>query len=1004
MELASRLGVWAGARFPFPRRFLVDILGRVLGPAEDRLTPEIMSFSLMARLPELLPLPELAPVRHYIETAGPDALAEVSEQIGRVFDRYLVYRPDVLQAWQQEEAGDLSPEQRWQPIVWRSLVTHLGAEPLGARILELERALGAEDRTFDLPPRVSLFGLSTLPPMYVHVLELIARHVDVHMFLHTPSPHYFGDARPRSAALREAMRRPSADGGGGLGETDGPLGDWGHVLREFQLIWSGTAHRDGPAPMVEPKSDTLLHALQGLVFHRRAPSPGSTLAPDDDSVMVHSCHGPLREIEVLHDQLLAVFEDGSIGPRDVIVMTPDIDAYAPYIHAVFQGQTMRTRIPFTVADRGVASGHEVMTALGRVLAVAQGRVTAPEVMDLLGVDCIRQRFELTQEDVETARPWIIEAGIRWGLDAEHRASHGQLSVDANTWRQGLDRMFLGMAMPEGASFGDASPLPVASGSEAPLVGRLAAFLETLERVASLLSVDRTPADWAHALRLVMDLAVVDSEDTARQRHELIDALFRLVDTAAAAGFAGTLSLAVLWRRLEASLGQTASSEGFLSGAVTFSELVPMRSVPFQVVCLIGMNDGAFPRSDRPPSFDLMAPRENRRVGDPSRREDDRTLFLEALLSARQRLVVSYVGQDIQTDAQQPPSVLVSELLDLVEQGHGAQARSRIVVTHPLAAFSERYFDGSDPRLFSYVPLHRDAAEVSLGTDRVAPKFLSEPLPPPETGPIALADLERFIQNPSQAFLGRLGIRLWRDLSTLEAREPLSPGNLEKHALRKRALELRFAGHDHAQVRRELMMTGQLPLAAMGAALYDALVPELDSIVTQVTELRGGEPERRIDVELGRIVGTLAGVHGNRGVYWRPGSVGPKYRFLAWLRHLVLTEVMGPSSTHFIGTKDSMALGRVTGAAAHLEAIVDLYREGLTRPLPLFPASSQAYADPKRCEPLAAAVSAFDKTFSDGSDDYVRLAFQSARPLDDPEFVALARRVAVPLVEAEKAGV
>ncbi|MGH7291879.1 MAG: exodeoxyribonuclease V subunit gamma, partial [Myxococcota bacterium] len=373
----------------------------------------------------------------------------------------------------------------------------------------------------------------------------------------------------------------------------------------------------------------------------------------------------------------------------------------------------RPRIPNRFADRPVRADNEVAEAFTALLGLLRGRLTAAEVLDVLRRDPVRARFGIAGDDLELVRRWITETGVCWGIDADHRAAHDQPAADQNTWRFGLDRLLLGYAMPGDGlvQFGDALPYDDLEGGEAVLLGRLADFCDALFTAQATLAAPRSPAGWRDELGRLLERLVARSPATAHQ-HELIRAgLATLAARAEAAGFAELLRLETVQAQLDDELQRGATAHGFLSGGVTICELLPMRSIPFKLVCLLGMNDDAFPRQGRPLGFDRIAAQP--RPGDRSVRDDDRYLFLEALLAARQQLVISYVGQRITDNQPLPPSVVVQELLDTIERTFvapdGQTVAARIVVTHPLQPFSPRYFRGAEDRLFSYSNAYRAGA-------------------------------------------------------------------------------------------------------------------------------------------------------------------------------------------------------------------------------------------------------------------------------------------------------
>ena len=583
-------------------------------------------------------------------------------------------------------------------------------------------------------------------------MRALARHVEIHLFVLSPTPEYWGDV----ATDREARRSLKRDGGAELdaGKRANELHlDLGHPL----LASFGKLGRDFHASLVEggdldfeigdlhapPEGGTVLAGLQRDVYRLERPGrdgvPRRRLEAGDRSLRVHACHGSMREVEVLCEELIASFEaDPTLDPQDVVVMTPDIKHYAPYIEAVFgvreRSDRATTRgegeIPYRIADRWPDPRDEVIDAFFAGLDVVIGRFAAPDVFDLLGRPCVAECFGLTRRDLEIIEGWLESSGIRWGVDQAHRVEEAQPATSANTWRFGLDRLLLGVALEGGAGtlFAEVQPDGEAEGQRAETLERLLEAVGFLEAARLELSDARSPAAFCDALGHFLSGLIADDDDRHDQHLLLKRTLGDVAAQAENAGYERELILASFREQVERQLRHARRSTGFLAGGVTFCELVPMRSIPFRVVGLLGMNDGVFPRVDHPPGFDWMARKPER--GDRSTRDDDRFLFLEALLSARDRLVITYVGQSVRDGSVLPPSVAVSELLDVVcdsfdlaegaasnAGGAGADERERvrsaIEIRHPLHAHGRHYFDGTIEGFPIHRRVHRELATIDI---------------------------------------------------------------------------------------------------------------------------------------------------------------------------------------------------------------------------------------------------------------------------------------------------
>ncbi|MGK4002826.1 exodeoxyribonuclease V subunit gamma [Sorangium sp. So ce1036] len=985
LELAQHLGIWANARFPFPRRFIEEALAAVLdAPASEapRFTPEQIVWSIAALLPDLVTQPAFAELRGYLEG---DALGvrrlDLAARVADLFDQYPVYRPDRVLAW---EAGE---DDGWQSSLWRALVARVGATHIARRAADFAAAAARlGEAPSGLPCRISIFGIGSLPPLFVDLFAALGRLIEVHLFLLSPSREHWAEIRSRreiARELRAAHRNgPAAEPEEALALAEGNplLASLGRMGRDFQFVLeSRVDYVEDPRDLyVDPLAAgprSMLAVLQSDILslrHRRAGDPATPPLPvarDDRSITIHVCHGPMREVEVLRDQILAMLHDvPGLEPHDILVMSPDLKTYAPLVEAIF-GTDPRERdhVPFRIADRGIEAESPVLEAFFALLSVVAGRVSASAVLELLGREPIRTAFAIAEDELDALRGWVVESNVRWGIDAAHRARSKQPAFHETTWRFGLDRLLLGYAMPgEGrVLFQGTLPFDDVEGSDGDLLGRFAAGCERLFALEQALAGPHPVAVLHEKLSAALDGLLAAPDGHAHELQALREALADLVEDAREAGFDEPVPLEVVRARLEARLGEPGGAHAFLARGVTFCALLPMRSIPFRVVCLLGMNDEIFPRAARAASLDLIA--EHPRRGDRSPRDEDRYLFLEALLSARDRLLLTYVGQSMRDHAEIPPSVVVSELLDAIDEGftldppaRGARirpAREHVLVRHPLQPFSPVYFRaGGDARLFSYAARFCEGARALIDPRVEEPPFFHARLRPPDEPitAVTLDQLSEFFRNPMRALLrDRIGLRLEEGDEDVPDREPMDLSPLDKYQLGSDLLRRALGGDDPRAAYQYLRASGALPLGAVGRCRFEQRLPEIERMTAEIRRHADGEPlaPREIDLLAGgaRVTGWLRELWPGAQVRYRFGKVKASNELALWIRHLALqlaAKPGDPSESLFVGYDGKVEVVRyrpVADALGHLAALVDLYRAGQEQPLPFFPETSLAYA-------------------------------------------------------------
>lgn len=808
------LGICAAVSAELPARFLWRAYQMVLN---DLGLPEVSPFDknditwrLFRRLPALLHQPDFVSLQRFLsEDDDARKRYQLAHCLADLFDQYQVYRADWLEDWTQGQdywrnahgqSFALPEEHRWQASLWRDLVEDIPSEQrIFSRAALHQRFLHTLDGLASPPPglprRIIVFGISALPKQTLDALLALSRFSQILLCVHNPCQYYWADIIEHKELLRVHSRRHREKMPPDWCEetlhlhANPLLAAWGKQGRDYIGLLNEI---DDPERYqqwfqridvfedysTQEASATLLLRVQQAILDLE-PLPESEARPCvrvDDSLMFHVAHSAQREVEILQDQLLSLMATQSIEPRDIIVMVPDIDRYAPHIRAVFgQIATDDPRyLPFSVNDQRERGQNPLLIALESLLHLPESRCCVSEVLDLLDVPALLKCFAIDANRLPTLIQWIQEAGIRWGLHAEQRQSLGlPAALEQNTWRFGLRRMLLGYAVGAADPWQDIEPYDEIAGLDAALLGPLIQLLDALDQTWQTLSAPMEAMAWGQCFRELLERFFV--ADTERDVLTL-EALFAALDDWEAlcqrVDLQGPLPLTVMREIWLGALDQADLSQRFFAGRINFCTLMPMRAIPFQVVCLLGMNDGDYPRESLHLSFDLMQALKSYRPGDRSRREDDRYLFLEALLSARRTFYISWIGRSLQDNSPLSPSLLVGQLRDYLaagwqlENADDAEAGScllqALTVEHPLQAFSERYFQTShhadyDPRLFTYAHEWRSAWDQTLS----APSD-SQSLPPLSLqAPLNLELLAGFLRYPVKAFFNQR-LKVWLD--------------------------------------------------------------------------------------------------------------------------------------------------------------------------------------------------------------------------------------------------
>lgn len=1025
-ELSHRLGstgphngVCANVLFPFPAAVIGWVIdaahGREIDVYERRTAPDPWSpprlvWTLLDVLDEVDDLGAFG--AHIAGDSGRARRLPALRHAADLFDRYAVHRPDMVRAWASNLDIDaptdvdgvgqpLPSTATWQPRLWRAARRRLG--PSFA-----ERVTTAAERLEDagpipaLPTRLAVYGLTSLPATYVEILDALAEAHDVHLFLLHPSPALWSRTAP---VLDGATARPRRAEDPTAEVPRHPLvSSWGRDAREMQVVLAGRGSAPGDPHEAITRvmaNGTLLARLQQDVRgdvvppgppiegeqDRRVPleatAPPQADAPRraaDDSLQVHACHGRLRQVEVLRDVVLGLMsDDPTLQPRDIVVMCPDVETFAPLVDAVFGADVRLEEVGFgdteaplagrlpdvrvRLADRSLRQVNPLLRTVADLLRLPDGRVEASTILELAHRDPVRTRFGFSSDDLETLEEWVDELAIRWGLDGDHRARHG-LETDANTWRAGLDRLLLGVAVTEDGPRTVAGLVPHddVEGGAVDLAGRFVELVARVESVVEGLRDPRPVATWCDAVRTAASLLTHVRDDAGWQRIQLDRLLDDLRDQAGGDAAPDVpVTLAELRTLLDDALRGRPSRANHRTGDLTVCTLVPMRSVPYRVVCLLGLDDETFPRRSVPSGDDLIG--RVPVVGDRDPRTEDRQLLLDALLAARDHLVITYRARDERTNAEVPPAVPVAELLDVLDatarpaDGHGC-ARDLLIRRHPLRAADLRTFDPDDP--FGFDPVAVEATRARLGPQREPASFLDVlPAPAPAPTTVEWADFVRFLDKPVKGYLRhRLGISLREADDPLDDLLPVEMSGLPEWQVGTRLL----AGAVEGRLDRWLAAErsrGTLPAGQIGVAKVDEIVASVQVIAAKANEQCGellAQPAEPVEVDLRvgdlHLVGAIENVKPDLLAVLDYGRPKPKRLLKLWLPWVAL-HAMGRGRTGLMVTRGKKPSSRNvkhpevarlchldeplsrSDALARLEVMAELFRAGHERPLPLF---------------------------------------------------------------------
>lgn len=920
LRLAEYTGVSANLDFVFPGALMKRLTGIKAGERTPWPEKQELIWRVFDRLLRLPDKPEFENVRSYLEDDATCIKSfRLARRIADTFDQYQVYRPEMVLDWLSPRPKSMPEDRRdhWQPELFRSLFSH----PSHCKTYHFDKFLRSKASHGD--EAVHVFGVSVLPPLFIEMLRRASEERDVCLYLLNPSAEYWGDSKTVRQKRWLEKRTGKAAWELYIQENHDLLDNLGAAGRDFfDNIQGADDLFTEEEQYSEIERKNVLTGIQTDILHLEN---GGETYETDSSVVINSCHNPLREAEVLYDQLLELFDrDKSLTPSDILVMTPDIEKYAPYIRAVFDNPySENERIPYSVADVGEKHINRPAGIFLELVEALRGDFTLADVFRLLSSPIIADTFKISRTGMDTLASVLELTGAFWGHGSEHLQKRGLDTDCLFTWERALRRVALGLAEGNtGAVYNDAAgtDIPFSLAAE---IGGLMKFADLSSKYAAELEGTKTPGEWCSTLS---DIA---SDFFTAPYAQADDMLYLEKCIADAARETENLSAEIpfepVYERIKETLSETRGAKGFISGRVTFCAMLPMRSIPFRVICIMGLNENTFPRQKVTLEFDLMA--KHPKPGDRDNRDSDRYLFLETLVSAREKLILSYTGQSERDNSELPPSVLITELAEHIKSRFNTE---NLITNHRLHSFSRHYFDGE--RLFTYSAERYKAAEKFASAKGNA-DFAGKAVPAEVPVEVTLEDFESFFVSPAGHFLRRvLGIDTEIRDESLPETEVMTMDTLRSYSVEDSTLRRSLEGNDPESMLAYLFETAQLPPENLGRYHITDIEKKNNRAFHLAGERLGGLPaEAEIDtVAAGlRIKGKIPGVRAGRHVYIKPSSLKPKDVIRGWIRHLLLN-ASTPTDTFLIGTGSEI---NITPADTKpLEALAEIYKKGQNSPL------------------------------------------------------------------------
>ena len=1005
-NLALKSGISANIDFPFLKNFILEVLISYGYTQEENIwDKDTLTWRIFRLLPNYED--EFETLGNYV--AGEERRRfQLAEKLGALYDQYMVYRWDWLKSWSEGQRAIVKPgivesldssHEEWQMKLWQELSSQAN-DSFQQTLLNFISRQNFSREQLKLPERISIFGVTNMPTVFIDFFEALSSACEVRFFYLNPCAEYWGDISMKKSLFIRQNKDDIPHSPNAL------LKSWGLLGRDFLNLLLDRTEFNVEELFVEPQGSSVLQQIQSSILNMDE----SFYINDffDESIKVNACHNPRRELEVLHDYVIGVLDSNrDIEPRDIIVMAPDIQDYSPYIRSIFGDENS---LAFSVSDQSVRTSP-LVNAYCNILQLFRTRLTGNDILEILEHPDVLANFKLSVEDIPQIREWIHESAICWGKDSEYRAELGLPAFEQNSWKFGFDRLMAGYAFSDEFLYEDSLAIPI--GEQGVTLGQFKSAVETLFEIEETFRKDHSTEEWCRILQEVLRDCVAEDNDNSNEHNFITQSISRLEKLWTLAEIEQELSAETVIKAFTGLLDESTSSYGFLDNGITFCSLLPMRSIPAKVVCLLGMNEGEFPRTDKESGFDLISL--HWRQGDRTKRLDDRYLFLESLLSARKNFYVSFRGMDENENTRIPPSIVLAEFLEFLKR---VDERKFAVQYHPLHSFSSKYFDVSDNDYRSYSYKNFKAAEAHLSASHERQEFCPAELPYAEGFQedgwihLSLKDLVDFFKHPAKQFLKhQTGTGLWQeenvelaDTEPFEKLDHLAAFNLRNDLLEKlldNSGEI-LSGELQQDLKKLTLAKGQLQYGLRGEEEFDSLYSECQELAVNLLELQGERDEEKLFVELRFpdlkvvLAGKVDRIFDSDFIPYHVGTNNFKHIFAQTIHFLALLQ-QRDSRVHFLSKergniKIFHSVNKVPPEVAQqsLVELVKLYLQGMKKPLPFISECFGEFIkgkdfDDALLKSRKAWYPSYNNSFPPAFDEANRLCFGEDYPGDTPQF-------------------
>ncbi|MFI4853104.1 MAG: exodeoxyribonuclease V subunit gamma [Candidatus Makana argininalis] len=982
IKLSEQLGIYSNIKFITISKFIWTMISNLLPNIKYKYIQNnsIMTWKIMSLIPNIINNKYFLKIKLYLNNNDIVKKFKFSRSLSYIFKQYLIYRPDWLKSWINGKlVNGLSEEQIWQSFLWRKLIHNkLNYNELILQNYDnfhyFEKIIKNKYlKKKKLPNRAFIFGISSIPPMYIKLLELLGHYMDIHNMIINPCKNYWGDIEYLNLfekiinkyikennniiSVKKKKKNIFKQNIDKFKLGNYFLSSWGKKCKEYIYLISNLNRIIEINAFIKPNNTNILNLIKkDILFLKKYSFDDKKniyknkilkrmIKKKDFSISINSCINFFKEIEILYEKILFLMsQDHKLKPQDIIVMAPNINIYLPSIKSIFGNYHLKNNLPFYISDIISKEINLISKAFIRLLNLPFIKLSTKEIIKLLEVKSISYKFKIKNKEIDILKKWMLESGIK--LESDEEKKNDKLITNFNSFNFGFNRMFLGYAMESCYGYwNNILPYDKTYGLSSVLLGNFYNLINNIKYFKKKLSKPKKIKSWFAISEMIISSFFCATSYKEKDVLILIKKTWKkILKNCYKSQFKDKISIKLITEELFNILNKKKIINNYLFGKINFCNIKSMSSINFKIVCILGINDNIFIKKKNRNNFNLIY--KYPRIGDKNILEDYKYCFLESMLSAKNIFYISFIGNNIKNNNINTTSIFVNELIDYISNNFYIEGDKNLdnkqmminVIKHIFKYHENKIF--LKPNIF-YFKKKNFYLKQNLKTLKHDLSLNSKLLLNFKNKILKLEDMIIFYKNPIKTwFIKNLGIFYNKSFTEISNEKDYINNIYITHKIKEKILNLMIQRKNIIKIFNEIKYSGLLPNGIFGEIFFLEQYNKLIHLYKKV-KIFNLFIKKKIEIYLYfkyvTIIGWIDYFHKNGIIKWSTKKITIKDGLLLWIEHLIYCASGGKehSIMFFINGEWNFYPVKKSKAKKLLIYYILGYFKGILEPLLLF---------------------------------------------------------------------